>query len=274
MLMQSALKGIRLRRVLAHRCAVCLAIVFSCATRAQEVGPPPDAPMSKDREIVLGLGAAYQPDYMGSDNHKVRALPIVMVRWRSGWFAGVNGVGYRFSSGSPLSYGVQLGFNPGRDEDDSNALRGIGDIKARPELGAFASYQLMRGVSITSMLRYGSGNERDGMVLDVGVRGMLPLQGGHRIVGGVSTSYANRAYTESFFGVTPAQALTSGYRVYAPGGGIRDVSVNVGYGYAFTPDITMMTGVTYRALQGDAKDSPLTRSANNTSANVLLTVRF
>lgn len=241
---------------------------------AQEAASPPDGPMKQDLEVSIGLGVMRQPRYMGAEEYRVRALPIVLARWRNGWFAGSGGVGYRFPTDSDFSWGVQLGYQPGRDENDAVALQGMGDIKARPEFGTFFSYRFAPGLSLNGNARYGSGNDRDGLLVDLGLRMMVPFDGGHRIVGGVSTTYANQAYTQSFFGVTSTQAITSGYGEYLPGGGIRDVTANLGYGYAFSPNVTMMTGVSYRALQGDAKDSPLTKSRNSTSANIMLTYRF
>jgi MipA family protein len=180
---------------------------------AQPVDGPADSdePMNSDFEMRLGLGVSRTPAYLGSDERKTRALPLIAARWRSGWFAGINGVGYRFNAGQPLSGGLRLNFDRGRDEDDADALLGMGDIDARPEIGAFANWRILPGWGLSSALHYGSGNDRDGLLLDIGARGMMPLTPTVRLTAGVGATFANTKSMQSLFGVTAEQSLTSGY---------------------------------------------------------------
>ncbi|MGL4230340.1 MAG: MipA/OmpV family protein [Casimicrobium sp.] len=238
-------------------------------------GAPPDAPMTKDFEFMLGVGASYRPAYLGSDEYKTSALPLLSARWRNGFFAGVGGIGYRLALSEALSAGLMVGLSPGRDEDDADALRGMGEIKNRAEYGAFASYRFAPGLSLASSVRYGSGNDRDGLLADVSLRAMVPLGSrNHRLMAGLTATYANRESMQSLFGVNATQSIASGYRSYSPSAGLRDIALNVGYGYSITNNATISVGVTGRALQGDAKDSPLTKKANSASANLMFAYRF
>jgi MipA family protein len=265
-------------RALSAIAIACLTIAF-CApitAGAQDAGgAPPDGPMTNDFEFVFGVGASYRPAYLGSDEHKTSALPLISARWRNGFFAGVGGIGYRVALSEALSAGLMVGLSRGRDEDDADALRGMGDIKNRAEYGAFASYRFAPGLSLASSVRYGSGNDRDGLLADLALRATVPLGSRHhRLFAGLTATYANRESMQSHFGVTAAQSLTSGYGVYSPSAGMRDIALNVGYGYSITNNATISLGVTGRALQGDAKDSPLTRKANSASANLMFAYRF
>ncbi|TAG50259.1 MAG: MipA/OmpV family protein [Betaproteobacteria bacterium] len=238
-------------------------------------GGPSDAPMTTDFEFMLGVGAVYGPVYMGSDKYKASALPLLSARWKNGFFAGVGGVGYRLALSDALSAGLMVGLSPGRDESDADALTGMGDIKNRPEYGAFASHRISRGLSLAGSIRYGSGNDRDGLLVDVGLRAMVPLGGPtHRLMAGLTATYANEASMKSLFGVNATQSLASGYTLYTPSAGLRDIALNVGYGYSITNNAIVNFGVTGRALQGDAKDSPLTKKANSASANLMFAYRF
>jgi MipA family protein len=250
-------------------CAPTLAI-------AQDTGgAPPDAPMTNDFEFVLGVGASYRPAYLGSDEYKTSALPLLSARWKGGFFAGVGGIGYRLAISEALSAGVMVGLSPGRDEGDADALRGMGEIKNRAEYGAFASYRFAPGLSLASSVRYGSGNDRDGLLADVALRAMMPLGSrNHRLFAGLTATYANRESMQSHFGVNATQSIASGYSAHSPSAGLRDVSANLGYGYSITNNASISVGVTGRALQGDAKDSPLTKKANSASANLMLAYRF
>jgi MipA family protein len=241
---------------------------------AQDIGIPPDAPMQKPFEMILGLGLTHRPAYLGSDDRKNAALPLISARWNNGWFAGTTGVGYQFPSSGAFSGGLRLGFDPGRKESDSADLAGMGDLKTRATLGAFASYRIQPGLSLGSSLSYGSGNDKNGMQLDMNLRSQMSLGGPHRLFGSAGLTFANQAAMQSQFGVTASQSASSGYGLYTPGAGVRDVSLNVGYGYALNQNTSLQVGLNLRSLQGDAKNSPLTRSNTNSSINFGLMYRL
>jgi MipA family protein len=259
-----------------HRIVYCTCLVAACTSHAwaQDMGLPPDMPMQKPFELNLGLGITNRPAYLGSDDRKNAALPLVMGRWSNGWFAGTTGIGYQFPSTGAFSGGLRLGFDPGRKQDDSADLAGMGDIKTRATVGAFASYRIQPGLSLGSSLSYGSGNDKDGLLLDMSLRSQMSLGGPHRLFGSAGLTFANQAAMQSQFGVSADQSISSGYSIYTPGAGLRDVSLNVGYGYAFNPSTSLQLGLNVRALQGDAKNSPLTRSSTGTSLNLGLIYRM
>lgn len=87
--------------------------------------------------LTLGLGVARLPEYEGADRFDVRALPFIS--YRSGrFFAGtLSGVGYNLSNTPEIEFGPVLTYRFGRDESDSPRLRGLGDIDAGADVGAF-----------------------------------------------------------------------------------------------------------------------------------------
>jgi MipA family protein len=260
-------------------CAVASLAAAACAawpTPANaQFGPPGGGPpMTESSEIEVGIGVANGPAYLGSDERKTRALPLLNARWKNGWFAGVGGIGYRFGGSGGLSFGPKISFDLGRKESDSPALAGVGDIDSRPEVGAFADYSITPVFGVNASFRYGSGTDRRGLLADVGLRGVVPLNEQHRIFLGVAATLANQAAMQSEFGVTDAQSLTSGYGAYQPGSGLRDVSLSAGYGYSITREATLRVMVTERALLGDAKSSPLTKATSGATVGVLLGYRF
>jgi MipA family protein len=234
-------------RLRTTRWAFCAAAMHAgVSARAQEGLPPPSQAMTGDIEATVGLLAAYGPEYLG----------------------------YQWSDQSPWQLGVRLTFDRGRDEDDSDALRGMGDIPTRVEAGGFIGYRLAPGLMLQTALRYGSGDDRKGLLWDAGLRYMRPLGSGHRIGAGLTATYANQEAIQSQFGVTAAQSITSGYRPYAPGAGLRDVVISASYGYALSPRMVLITGMGYRRLMGDARGSPIVRSDGGTSVNVGLVFQF
>jgi MipA family protein len=174
----------------------------------------------------------------------------------------------------PTLRGLRLGFDPGRKEGDSVALTGMGDIKTRPVLGAYASYRINPGLSIGSSINYGSGNDKNGLLMDISLRSMLALGGAHRLSGSAGLTLANQAAMQSQFGVTAAQSASTRYALYTPDSGLQSLNLSVGYGYALSPSTLLQLGLGLRVLQGSAKDSPLSRYSNGTSLNMGLVYRM
>ena len=233
-------------------------------------GPP-----TGSGEGTVGAAVIGAHQYMGSKERRTVLLPVLDYRWSNGWFAGTtNGVGYQFGSAPNLQYGLRLTADFGRSESRSAALTGLGDISARPEIGGFFNLYLSREIFLTSSLRYGSGNDRKGALLDLGAGYALQLAPQWRAAAGVAATIANRDYMQGYFGVTPVQAQTSNYAAYTAGAGVRDVRANLSLNYFVTPQWTVTGAISLSALQGDAKGSPIVRERSSVSEVVALSYRF
>ena len=147
---------------------------------------------------TVGLAAIAARRYQGSDERRYMVLPLLDYQWRSGWFAGTsNGIGFNFSSRPDVSYGLRATVDLGRKENRSAALAGLGDIDPRPEFGGFFNYEIGRDMVLTSSLRHGAGNDRKGLLLDLGTVYSISLAPQWRIGLGVAGTYANTEYTQT-----------------------------------------------------------------------------
>jgi outer membrane protein len=77
---------------------------------------------------------------------------------------------------------------------------------------------------------------------------------------------------QSSFGIDATQSANSGYAVYTPSAGLRDVRINTSLTYRVTERIGITGAVSLSSLQGDAKDSPIVR--RRSSANGVLAVSY
>jgi MipA family protein len=230
---------------------------------------------SPDDRGSIGAAVISGREYQGSNERRTLLLPLLDYQWKSGWFAGTtNGLGYNFSGQPGMDYGLRLTADLGRKESRSSALRGLGDIDARPELGAFYNYSITPAFALTSSLRYGSGNDRDGLLADLGAAYSIELAPQWRLGLGVSATYANAKYMQSYFGVSRAQSATSGYAPYTAGAGIRDVRASAALTYSINQRWSVTTALSASSLQGDAKDSPLTRKRNSATAIISVAYGF
>lgn len=213
--------------------------------------------------------------YQGSAKDRNVIVPVLDYQWRNGWFAGVsNGVGINLSSRHDQQYGLRLTADLGRGSSRSVALRGLPDIDPKAEAGAFYNLYLSQQVFVTSSLRYGAGVGGKGAVLDLGAGYGTALTPQWRLGLGIATSVVNAAYAQSYFGITAAQAASSGYAVYSAGAGLRDVRANVALTYHLAPRASITGALSANSLLGDAKDSPLTRKATTVNGLVAISYGF
>jgi len=224
---------------------------------------------------TVGLAAVSAPEYLGSEQRKTLLFPSLSYQWANGWFAGLNnGVGYNFSKDPALQYGLRLTVDLGRQSGDNAALRGMGDVDAKPELGGFVTYAPTEGLALTGSVRWGSGQSSNGTVVDLGVGYSVALAPQWRLGTRLAATLVDRQYMQSYFGVDAQQAARSGYAVYTPDAGLRDARLGVSLTYAINPR-TFVTGAVSGSVLGDAaKNSPVTRSSNANTAVLALTYAF
>ena len=222
---------------------------------------------------LIGAAVVFGRQYLGSNKRRTSVFPALDYQWRNGFFAGTtNGLGVNLSASPAAQYGVRITADLGRKESRSPALTGLGDIDVRPELGAFINYAVTREVFLTSALRYGSGNDRKGLVLDLGAGYSLPLTPSLVLGAGVAASVVNQKYMQAHFGVDAAQSAASNYAAYTPSAGVRDVRANAALTYRVSDRVRITGAVSLASLRGDAKDSPLVR--RSTSANGVLAATY
>lgn len=226
----------------------------SCSVLAEEP--------ASDWEIQIGAGAMVSPDYEGSDDYEVNPLPMVNISYKDRVFLDGPSIGANLfvwdgpRPGDQLKIGPLLRYQMGRDDDDNDALKGLGSIDGSAEVGGFISYDNGPfSAGVKAFQDVGDGHE--GMIVE--------LEGGYRhrfndnwsMQAGISTTWADDDYTQSFFGIDAKQSFRSGYREYNAEAGFKDIGLSLGVSYSFAENwnVTGMAG--YSRLIGDAADSPI-----------------
>ncbi|MEJ6005615.1 MipA/OmpV family protein [Paucibacter sp. AS339] len=262
------------RHTIAATLITSLGLLASTAAQAQSFDAARIYGAAPDRDGgMLALAAISGHEYQGSKKTRALLLPGVDYQWSNGFFAGTtNGLGFNFSKHPQMSYGLRVTADFGRDEDRSPALKGMGDIDIRPEIGGFFNYNLSQSFVLTSSLRYGSGNDRKGMLVDFGAVYLMVLAPQWRLGLGGAMTVANAEYQQSAFGVSLAQSASSGYKTYTPSAGVRDVRANASLTYSIDQRTGITAALSASSLQGDAKNSPL--SQEKTSLNGVLAVTY
>lgn len=252
---------------------------FAFPATAQERGP---AAADQDWKVSVGLGTGFKPDYEGSDDYGVDVMPDLSVSYRDLVYfrrleLGANALTVKGPrDGDKLQLGPLVRFRPGRDQDDNDALSGLGDVDFAVETGAFLRYGAgpwSAGLTLVQDIADG----HDGALAEASVGYGMPIAAGLKASLRASTTWASDDYMQSFFGISAAQAARSGRAAYEAEAGIKDVGLTFGLEYELMKDVGLGGRIGYTRLLGDAADSPLVEgdgSADQVTVGVSLTYRF
>lgn len=252
---------------------------FAFPAAAQDARP---AAADPDWQVSVGLGTAFKPDYEGSDDYELDVMPDLSVSYRDLVYfrrleLGANALTLKGPRpGDKLQLGPLVRFRPGRDQDDNDALRGLGDVDYSIEAGAFLRYGIgpwSAGLTLAQDVADG----HDGALAEASVGYGMPIAAGLKASLRASTTWASDDYMQSYFGISAAQAARSGRAAYEAEAGIKNVGLTLGLEYELMKDVGLGARIGYTRLLGDAADSPLVEgdgSADQVSMGVSLSYRF
>lgn len=257
--------------------AASLLLAAGLAFPATAQTPPP-----RDWQMTLGAAALYAPDYEGSDDHKVRALPYVDASYKDTVFFRGTTLGANLVSvngprpGDGLRIGPLIRYGFGRDEGDNEALRGLGDIDAAIELGVFARYSAGSWLADLQVAKDVAGGH-EGVLVDAGIGWRQALSPRWRTTVRAHATWADETHMQNVFGISAAQSARSGLRRHEAGGGFKDVGLSASLSYALTENWLLIGRAGYSRLLGDAADSPIVAdkgSADQLSGMLTIGYRF
>lgn len=221
-----------------------------------------------------GAIAMYGPAYQGSDKYQAMALPNLSVDYEDGLFFAnfFDGIGSYPIQGENYKLGAAMGFAFGRDEkDDRKNLRGMGDIDMSPTANLMGEYGF-GPIQVSGKLT--QGNDDYGMTAEAAIGTMFPATDNLMIMAKVGTVWANEDHMNSYFGVSSAQSLRSGYGSYQAESGIKSVGIDIGGFYALSDNIDLMVNISANQLVGDAADSPLAKEDFQPSVFTAISYKF
>ena len=236
-----------------------LAIVRPAAAQFQGLVSLPPLGAAQSRLLLGGVGIS-RPAYPGSDDRVWTLLPFVDYQNRSGFFASTNtGIGYSLLNSPRTQFGLRVIPRFGRDEGNSSDLIGMGDISPGVEGSVYLTHALDRDWTVGMNLRGGN----RGTEFDVGARRDLQLGPFTRMsvtgFGTVADARSNRAW----YGVDAGQSAASGYPLYDPSGGLRNLQLAATVNHFFAGRWVAIGGLSVGRLVGDAADSPIVRERTN-----------
>jgi len=237
--------------------------------------------LAKDETVIrVGAAALYTPEYVGSDDYQLRALPLISFEDIGGFeLSGLSLVYPLVDIGTgqgpglwSLKAGPRAAFDFGRDSDDSPTLTGFEDIGASLLAGGF-----VRATYGPLGLRLDAGQDviggHEGFNADLSLGSYIPeglLFDRLSIQPALTLSWADERYTQSIYGVTAQQAAASGLPQYDLGNGFHRASASLLGWYELDDRWQINAIVSYREYIGDYRDSPILQAPDGATSDVFM----
>lgn len=224
-----------------------------------------------DWKVTIGAGAIYMPEYEGSDKFDVNPFPIFSAEFGERVSVDITGVTVDLYEANGFRVGIKGGYEMGRKEDDSDYLRGLGDIDPGGVIGGIVSYDVGPFQAYAKLDKTIGGS--DGLIGTVGAKASYKYE---RFIfsADVSGTWADDKHMESYFGITPSQSASSGLDEYDAKAGVKRVDVKASITYMMTENWLLTGAAGAGFLMGDARDSPVVKDDVQPFGMIGLAYRF
>ena len=231
---------------------------------------------SEESRLVFSVGAAQSNlTARGIPSEKSRWGPLLGVDYSYGrFFAGTQrGIGYEVIKTKNFNAFASLFYSVGRKEgtlQDGPRFRGMGKIKPSGQVMVGFDWapidELLSFNSVTSVSIERGQGFTSAFGASIGFPILDTLSGSLNI----STTYGDRKYAQTYYGVTAAQSARSGNAAYNAKAGFFERQVSLGLEYKINPQWSANGSLGRITRTGNAAKSPLyTRRGEPTAAIAL-----
>jgi outer membrane protein len=208
-------------------------------------------------KFELGLGPGIAPDYEGSEDYQFVPIPYARAQWASGQYVHLlgNKLKGNLLPDDMWSLGPMLEYISSRADVDNNRVDDMQNVDASVMLGVFGSVKIDRWNASLELRQDIADNNGFLTTLRGGYN--LPINEQLRLGFGVSTTYADGDYMNTYFSVDSGDAARSGLKEYDAESGFKDVALDLSADYNIYENWSVTGLFQYTRLVGDAEDSPV-----------------
>lgn len=217
---------------------------------------PDDLPI-EDFSLRLGAGIGTTPDYAGSDEYRLRIIPLIDLRYKNIITLKGNRLQVNVLRSKHLRAGPLLSLQFGREEKRNAILTGLGNISDAFFAGGFVEGNY-KGLFGSVEFRQALGGTQGASARFVVAHGLYQSKDRKTgLIAGIRSDWNSRRSTQVNFGITPQQSFDSGLTVFAPGGGFSKLEIDILGRRQLTRQWRLEWIAGYARLLGGAADSPL-----------------
>lgn len=231
--------------------------------------------------ITIGAGAAYLPDYEGSNDYRISPAPGAIGSFRglnftlAGNRLSVDVIPNRPGPGVDVQFGPigVLNFNRSSAKNiDDLRVRRLGEVNTAIELGGYVGIGKTGVItsdfdrlSVSVSYRHDINGAHDSGIVQPSINYLTPLSRKAAVGLFASAEHVERGYADAYYTVTAAQALASGLPAYRARGGWKNYTLGALGTVALTGDLLhgfkLVGGGTYSRLLNGFSYSPVVRTA-------------
>lgn len=246
---------------------------------AAEAAPEPpfdpgrfDGGTNRSWSLIIGAGGSFEPEYEGSKDFKVSPLPVFLFTYGEWLEVDPTGVTITAFEHDGFKLAGRVGYESGRDKDDGDRLRGLGEIDFAATVGGKASYSWM-GLEL-----YGTIDQTidgsESLIGTIGAEYKAPVTERLMLGAGVEAVIANDKHMAAYFGVNADQAAKSGLPEYHAKAGLKRVEMTASATYLLTENWLVKGEAGVGFLTGDAADSPIVEEKVQPSVSLFVGYKF
>jgi outer membrane scaffolding protein for murein synthesis (MipA/OmpV family) len=269
---------------LAGMAGTAMAQPLDLATPVETPAPQEPTTAQAGLRLTLGLGAAFAPDYEGSDDYAF--VPVWNLRlgnlYHPETFVQLTGLQLR-SNLLPSDHwrlGVSGRYLPDYDDVDDDEVEDLEDVDNTLLFGVTLGYDLVsspqQDLALELDAQYDIA-ESNGAVLTPRLRWRQPLAQWMVFETSLSATWASEDYMENRFGVSGGDAARSDLDAYDADEGFKNAAVSASLTYRLTTSLSLTGIAAFSQLLDEAEDSPIVDdrgSANQLLGGVLLNYTF
>lgn len=240
------------------------------------------APADPEWHLAAGLGVGIAPRYMGSD--ETMGMGAAMIKLQYGPFSvdPQRGLAVQYDTSTGTSLRLGLGYQASRHDrrreskdghsysvSGSDKLAGMGKVRGATLLTAGISQHVTPWLAFdldadTRLF----GNRDRGTTWTYGLT-VTPLQNdADQVQVGLHAQHANRKYHQTWFGVTPAQSMRTGFATFSPDSGQTFMTVGASWSHVFSPQWSTLAAVKVSKFSKDIRKSAVVMEDTNVTGIV------
>lgn len=234
---------------------------------------------TSDWNTSIGALVLAAPAYPGAKNEHVNVYPFGDVIYKNEFFfrsdsipgASIRGLGaYLFKQdGLEVTASLAPSFDE-REASDNSRFRNLGNVSPTVRAALAASYQHDWWKISSAITRDLSEGKKEGVTGGVDFTGTYHYSHDLSFHAGPGFTYGNAEYMRTFYGISGAQSQASGLPVYNANGGVDNVHFTVGTNYHFGSNWNVGGFATESRLTGDAGNSPIVETRNQTAVGIYI----
>ncbi|EDT40157.1 MltA-interacting MipA family protein [Burkholderia ambifaria MEX-5] len=234
-----------------------------------------------ESEYTLSLGGGIAPRYQGSNQYRGVIGPSISAAFSNGFFISTsNGAGYRYTSPRGLFVSGAIGYARGRKDsgsfsgDGSDYLKGMGDVPGSVMAHWQAGVRDDDGVEVSVTIDTPITHASRGFAGHVDLSVPLLHAGKNAIVLTGTANAGTGRYTQTFYGVTNAQAASSGFRPYSLTGGFHSAAMSLAWTHSVSQHWSVLATAGISRILGRFGDSPIVQTRSNYYGAAGVSFRF